>query len=837
MKKITYFSFVLLMQYSFISCNHDKKNTNLLNETCEAFQFFPLNNLKNNSSNRILYELNNPLYNIGNQASLNTSALKDNGNLLGKDHILPENYRSGSINGKNERNVLDNPTPMPIQKNGEVNYKDYFDNHQINECKQKEKTEIHAWVCDEKKKNCVPSRRVNLCTNRLEIIPDKIEITDYEMKESLMDYFKKFIYGDAASEGKLLLNKYDDKNNNEYCNDMVNSFGDYKNIVEGTGLTNVANANSLELKIQNIFGADDNAKRDRKIWWKNHENIIWKAMVLGKDFNEASNYENICTNYKIEDHHSQIERWAREWIQEFSVQYFKEANKINNKCIKRSNIFTESICTDNDCKITCNAYETWINGNKSKWNTLLQSFANLKNDYFNDETCKDKAYNSLMIEFKEAYEVNFENVINLDDDHYTGLCVCSSTKANNTVIDNSLNSDHAIESQKPTDESHNNLLPPSNADTVPDLFKEDDDDSEELNLFSYHNTDSQDSSNIIPTEQATVNKEQNKLNQTAESDTQYKLQIMDDHVNSDNTYHKIKIPPQENNIQNIAPSIPEPVIINPTPNSANKGVKEHEFNTNVLENRGTKDEGIKSFQIPSKNDPKNYPKNYPQNYPKNYPKNDPKNDPKYDPKYVPKYNPKNDPKYNPKNNPKYDNILSGDIGISNNDINSENVKKLEIYEYEHRDIKKTRDSIITLATANVCNDNPAFEYCKSINNKYSHGVCPKNKTQNLCCSISNYCIKFFNINSKKYYDCMNKEFTDPSYECFQKSIYSNQYYYAAGGIIIILILLFASVGFFGNKSEEETFTNYEEYLFKSYNQSSLNNGFKHVQEYIPVDFY
>ncbi|CAD2100990.1 duffy-binding protein [Plasmodium vinckei brucechwatti] len=830
MKKITYFSFVLLMQYSFILCNQDKKNTNLLNGTCEAAQFFPLNNLKNNSGNRILYELNNPLYKTGNEASLDNFALKDNGNLLGKDHVLSENYRSSSINGKNERNVLGNSVPVPIQKNGEVNYKAYFDNHQVNECKQKEKTEIHTWVCDEKKKNCAPSRRINLCTNRLEIIPDTIEITDYEMKESLMDYFKKFIYGDAASEGKLLLNKYDDKNNNEYCNDMVNSFGDYKNIVEGTGLTNVANANLLELKIQNIFGSDDNAKRDRKIWWKNHENIIWKAMVLGKDFNETSNYENICTNYKIEDHHSQIERWAREWIQEFSVQYFKEANKINNKCIKKSNIFTESICTDNDCKTACNAYETWINTNKSKWNTLLQSFANFKNDYFNEETCKDKAYNSLMIEFKEAYEVNFENVINLDDDHYRGLCVCSSTKANNTVIDDSSSSDHAIESPKSTDEPQNHLLPPSSTDTVHDLFKEDDDDGEELNLLSYHNTDSQDPSNIIPTEQITVNKEQSTLNQSAESDTQYKLQIMDDHVNSDNTYHKIKTSPQENNIQNIAPSIPEPVIINPTPVVVNKGVKEHEFNTNVLENRDTKDEKMKFFPIPPKNDIKNDLKNVP--------KYDPKYDPKIVPINVPINVPKNDPKIVPKNVPKNDNILSEDVGISNNDINSEHVKKLEIYEYEHRDIKKTRDSIITLATANVCNNNPALEYCKSINNKYSHGVCPKNKTQNLCCSISNYCIKFFNINSKKYYDCMNKEFMDPSYECFQKASYSNQYYYATGGIIIILILLFASVGYFGNnRSEEETFTNYEEYLFKSYNQTTLNNGFKHVQEYIPVDFY
>ncbi|SCM08396.1 duffy-binding protein [Plasmodium chabaudi chabaudi] len=785
------------MQYSFIACNHDKKNTNLLNETCEPVQFFPLNNLKNNSDNRILYELKEPLYNIGNGAARDDFALKDNGN-LGKD-ILSENSRNGSINRKKEANFLDTSIPVPVQKDGEVNYKEYFDKYQINECKQKEKTEIHAWVCDEKKQNCAPSRRINLCTNRLEIIPDKIEIKDNEMKELLMDYFKKFIYEDAANEGKLLLNKYDDKNNNEYCNDMVNSFGDYKNIVEGTGLKNVANENLLELKIQNIFGTDDNAKRDRKIWWKRHENIIWKAMVLGKDFNEASNYENICTNYKLEDHHSQIERWAREWIQEFSVQYFKEANKINNKCIKKSNIFTESICTDNNCKTACNAYETWINVNKSKWNTLLKSFANFKTDYFSEETCRDKAYNSLMIEFKEAYEVNFENVINLDDDHYTGLCICSSTKANNTVITNSLNYNHAIESQKPTDVSQNHVLPPSSADTIPDLFKEEDDDGEELNLLSHHNTDSQHSRNIIPTEQAIVNNDQNKLNQNAENGTQHKLEIMKNHANSDNTHHDINIPskqnniqnilPQQNNIQNIPPSIPEPVIINPTPNSANKGVKEHEFNTNGLENRDTKTEGMKPFQIASKKDPK------------------------------------------------YDNILSENSGISNNNTNSENANKLEIYEYEHRDIKKTRDSIIMLATANVCNDNPASGYCESINNKYSHGTCSKNKTQNLCCSISNYCVKFFNINSKKYYDCMNKEFMDPSYECFQKEGYSNQYWFAAGGIIIILILIFASVGFFGNKSEEEAFTNYEEYLYKSYNPATLSSSFKHVQEYIPVDFY
>lgn len=693
-------------------------------------------------------------------------ASKDNEIFWGKNHILPENSRSGSINSQQENNFLEIGTPETKKNNQSENkspngnYKDYFDKHPINECKEKDKNEIHAWICDDEKQNCVPSRRINLCTSRLEIIPDKIDIKDNEMKELLMDYFKQFIYKDAAREGELLLNKYNEKNNNEYCNDMINSFGDYKNIVEGTGLNNVANSNLLELKIQNIFGANDNGKRDRRNWWKRHEHIIWKAMVLGTNFNENSNYNNICINYKLEDYHSQIERWTREWIQEFGVQYFKEAIKINNKCTKKSIISTESICINNACKDECNTYETWISVNKSKWDALLQRFSEFNKNYFSEETCRDKAYNSLMIEFKEAYEVNFENVINLDDDHYTELCVCSSARPSNTAINKSLDHKQTLESQNPTDASQNNLLPPSNTNTNHDLFKEDDDDNNGFDLLSYSNTDAQNSRNSTATEQVSVNDEKNKLNQNAESNNKYELQIMGNHSNSDNTYHNIIIPPQENHIQNIHTSIPQSVTSNPTlntntngningntdgdtnstltpnldlnptqtlnPNATNIEVKEHHFSTNGTENKNTKKEQMSTSQI----------------------------------------------KYN--KDPKHDNIISGDVSRSNNDINSENANKLEIYEYENRNVKKTRENIIMLANENVCNGNPGLKYCESINNKYFHGACPKSQTQNLCCSISNYCIKFFNINSNNYYSCMNEEFMDPSYTCFQKGSYSSK---------------------------------------------------------------
>ncbi|VTZ80752.1 erythrocyte binding like protein [Plasmodium yoelii] len=850
-KIITYFSFILLMQYSLITCNHDKKIVNLLKRTYESFQSFPL---KNNSGNRILYELKESLYNIENGETWGDLVSKDNEIFGGKDHILSENYTSDSVNSKKESNFLETGKISLVEKNGNVNYKDYFDKYQVNECKEKNKNEIHAWICDNEKQNCIPSRRINLCTKRLEIIPDTIKIPDNKTKELLMDYFKQFIYKDAAREGELLLNKYDDKNNNEYCNDMINSFGDYKNIVEGTGLKNVANESLLELKIQNIFGTDDNAKRNRKTWWKNHEHIVWKAMVLGKNFNETSNYKNVCTNYKLEDYHSQIERWTREWIQEFSVQYFKEANKINNKCTKKSNISTESICINNECKNACNTYEAWISVNKSKWDTLLQRFSQFNKSYFSEETCRDKAYNSLMIEFKEAYEANFENVINLDDDHYTGLCVCSSVKPSNTPINNNLGYKQTLETQNPTDASQNTLFPPFSTGTETDLFKEDDDDNGGFDLLSYNNADAQNLRNSTPTDQVGVNNEQNKLNQNAESNNKYELQIMGNHANSDNTYHNIIIPSQENNIYT---STPESVTINPTstsntnenqtltpnstltptltsnsnptqiptqpqpqfpippqpqfpippetqfpippetqiptptlnPNATNKGVKEHHFNTNGIENGNTMKDQMNIPPI----------------------------------------------KFNI--DPKHDNTINGGFSRINNDNDSENANKLGIDEYEHRDIKKSRENIIMLANENVCNGNPGLKYCESINNKYFHGTCSKSQTQNLCCSISNYCIKFFNINSKKYYDCMNEEFMAPDYNCFQKESYSNQYYYATGGIIFVIIFICASIGFSGNKSEEEAFNNYEEYLYKSYNQSTLNNGFKRVQEYIPVDFY
>ncbi|KJP88318.1 hypothetical protein AK88_02099, partial [Plasmodium fragile] len=103
-----------------------------------------------------------------------------------------------------------------------------------------------------------------------------------------------------------------------------------------------------------------------------------------------------------------------------------------------------------------------------------------------------------------------------------------------------------------------------------------------------------------------------------------------------------------------------------------------------------------------------------------------------------------------------------------NSLNNLSNGKLNIEEYEHRDVNATRERIIFLSGIHKCNNNISLMYCESIEHRRSASTCSRERSKHLCCSISDFCLNYFEVNSHDYVNCMKKEFEDPLYKCFTR---------------------------------------------------------------------
>ncbi|KMZ92880.1 hypothetical protein PVMG_05440 [Plasmodium vivax Mauritania I] len=95
--------------------------------------------------------------------------------------------------------------------------------------------------------------------------------------------------------------------------------------------------------------------------------------------------------------------------------------------------------------------------------------------------------------------------------------------------------------------------------------------------------------------------------------------------------------------------------------------------------------------------------------------------------------------------------------------------KLDKNEYIKRDAEKTREEIINLSKKNPCTVDVSSDFCDYMMKNISFGNCSDGERKGLCCSISNYCLKYFDYNSNDYYTCANEEFGQKDYKCFRKS--------------------------------------------------------------------
>ncbi|SOV11455.1 erythrocyte binding antigen-165, putative [Plasmodium gaboni] len=137
-----------------------------------------------------------------------------------------------------------------------------------------------------------------------------------------------------------------------------------------------------------------------------------------------------------------------------------------------------------------------------------------------------------------------------------------------------------------------------------------------------------------------------------------------------------------------------------------------------------------------------------------------------------------------------------------NNLNNMHNRTYNIEEYIYRDVNKVAHDIMKSYKRNGCTNDLSSAYCSNLKKESLSNVCTNEDSRNLCCSISDYCMKFFNFNSSGYYSCMKKEFANPEYKCFARKGFSNMYYFAGGGLFFIILFLLGTTSSIGKWSEE-----------------------------------
>ncbi|SOV75255.1 erythrocyte binding antigen-175 [Plasmodium sp. gorilla clade G3] len=143
-------------------------------------------------------------------------------------------------------------------------------------------------------------------------------------------------------------------------------------------------------------------------------------------------------------------------------------------------------------------------------------------------------------------------------------------------------------------------------------------------------------------------------------------------------------------------------------------------------------------------------------------------------------------------------VLSAGSNVSNlnNTQGSYNLndQKLNLELYEKRDVITTRKEIKESADRNKCENEISAKYCAHmVDEKIPSKICSKEKTRNMCCAVSDYCMRYFTYGSEEYYNCTKKEFEDPSYICFRKEAFSSMPYYAGAGVLFIILIILGSL--------------------------------------------
>ncbi|ANQ10421.1 Duffy-binding protein 1 [Plasmodium coatneyi] len=298
-------------------------------------------------------------------------------------------------------------------------------------CNDKRKRWARDWQCPTQKDVCIPDRRFQLCMMELTNLENnKDKNSDNDIKIRKLDLKNKLIH-DATVEGDLLLKKNNYRYNKVFCKDIRWSLEDFGDIIMGTDMEGIGYSKVVEDNLSSIFGTDEKGRMDRKQWWNESKEEIWKALMSSvktrwdNKFGLKEKFVWICEENVVTDVEAQIYRWIREWGMDYVSELSAEQKKLKENCDGKMNDNGKKVCTVSACQNSCKLYDKWITKKKTQWDILSNKFISVKKEQ-NIQTADIAApYDILKQELNEFNEVAFQNEINKRDNVYIDLCVCA----------------------------------------------------------------------------------------------------------------------------------------------------------------------------------------------------------------------------------------------------------------------------------------------------------------------------------------------------------------------------------------------------------------------------
>ncbi|SOV13502.1 erythrocyte membrane protein 1, PfEMP1, putative [Plasmodium sp. gorilla clade G2] len=254
------------------------------------------------------------------------------------------------------------------------------------------------WHCDglnvREEGICLPPRRQEICISNIKNMGDS-DIEKIDSDKLLLETMLA-----AKQQAWRVHNKYNKNKRGilrDPCDVIERSFYDFGDIIKGTDKSNDKDSVETEKKLRKIFETiqkdwkkNGNTKYDsitsydglgelRKDWWEANREQIWEA------FKCDGNIGNKCGNLP-QDSRSQFLKWLDEWATEFCNERRNKEHLVAKACESCSDDECSSTWTSwwsslfspmykfCDCKNQCKSYSTWIQTQKTQFDTQAKYY-------------------------------------------------------------------------------------------------------------------------------------------------------------------------------------------------------------------------------------------------------------------------------------------------------------------------------------------------------------------------------------------------------------------------------------------------------------------------------
>ncbi|ETW58830.1 hypothetical protein PFMC_05283 [Plasmodium falciparum CAMP/Malaysia] len=271
----------------------------------------------------------------------------------------------------------------------------------------------------------IPPRRQNLCFEGLDNKSKDVTVK-VENKEKLLTRLMQVAATEGYNLGQYYKNKEEQKNNADNysyevgpCSAMKYSFYDLRDIIVGNDMLEDNNTDT-EKNMKKLFPVASktrgNTINDRKNWWRNNEQCLWKAMMCGyqkgrdngnggtiNSDDDLKGCENVPQgdDYPVgkdrnEGMNIQFLRWFTEWSEDYCGNYMKELQILKKECSAVNCSKDPNNSEKQKCKTACSNFSKFVEGWKKQYDSQKNKFNKAKIDNNIKNTYKG-------IENKEAY--------------------------------------------------------------------------------------------------------------------------------------------------------------------------------------------------------------------------------------------------------------------------------------------------------------------------------------------------------------------------------------------------------------------------------------------------